>query len=130
MCPYRGPTYIDMNNETESTIPTYTIKVESLSFIINTFRSSISTSFGECRTIIIDPKTHKKHPSFPRRFNRSLRNFDAITAATKTDNAPSGVTNDAGANAYAAKLKNKKKVLCRVDANQMELRSAFHSLIS
>lgn len=42
--------------------------------------------------------------TFPRRFKRSPRNFEARTAATKTLNAPKGVTSEAGANAYAAKF--------------------------
>lgn len=56
-------------------------------------------SFGECITIIIDPIMHKKHPNFPKMFNRSLRNFVESMAATITEMAPKGVTKDAGANA-------------------------------
>lgn len=37
-------------------------------------------------------------------FRFSLRNFEASTAATNTLNAPSGVTNAAGAKAYARRL--------------------------
>lgn len=90
----------------------------SCNFSISTFKSSTSTSFGECKTIIIEPKIHSKHPNLPKRFNFSFKNFDAITDVTSTLKAPNGVTNEAGAKAYAAKLaasptptENKIKIL-------------------
>lgn len=42
--------------------------------------------------------------TFPNKFNLSLRYLDANIADTRTLNAPSGVTRDAGANAYAVKF--------------------------
>lgn len=42
--------------------------------------------------------------TFPNKFSFSLRYLDANTADTSTLRAPSGVTSDAGANAYATKF--------------------------
>lgn len=54
--------------------------------------------------MIVDPNMHRKHPILPKRFNFSLRNLEAITAEMITLRAPKGVTKEAGAKAYAAKL--------------------------
>lgn len=43
-------------------------------------------------------------PSLPNVPSSSLRKYDPSTAPIKTLRAPNGVTNMAGANAYAAKL--------------------------
>lgn len=42
--------------------------------------------------------------TFPIKLSFSLRNLEDSTAATNTLNAPKGVTNAAGANAYASKF--------------------------
>lgn len=42
--------------------------------------------------------------TFPIKLRRSFRNLDDKMAATRTLRAPSGVTSDAGAKAYATKL--------------------------
>lgn len=44
--------------------------------------------------------------TFPNKFIDSFRYFEAKIAVTMTLSAPRGVTSDAGANIYAAKLKN------------------------
>jgi hypothetical protein len=51
-----------------------------------------------------DPIKQIAHPSFPSVPNSSFRKYDPNTAPIKTLNAPNGVTNIAGANAYAAKF--------------------------
>lgn len=76
----------------------------SFNLSIRTFKSSTSTSFGECNTIIMEPNIHSKQPNFPNKLSFSFRNFEAITDVTKTLKAPKGVTREAGANAYAAKF--------------------------
>lgn len=84
-------------------------------------------------TMVVEPRMLSRHPSFPCRFNRSVRKYDDSTALqqttlqvthtllepkqcrrggllpaaahlTSTLRAPSGVTRVAGAKAYAAKL--------------------------
>lgn len=50
------------------------------------------------------PKMHNKQPILANKFIRSFKYLDAKTAETNTLNAPNGVTSDAGAKAYAAKL--------------------------
>lgn len=90
---------------------------------------SISRSWGACRTIVVDPTTHRTQPRTPKTcsFSRkmiwastALRNqfimsaFEHIrernsirmwfTCLIIMLTAPSGVTRIAGANAYAAKL--------------------------
>ncbi|GBP22781.1 Probable RNA-directed DNA polymerase from transposon BS [Eumeta japonica] len=52
----------------------------------------------------MDPITHKKQPILPIKLSFSFKNREANIAATKTLNAPNGVTNAAGAKAYANKL--------------------------
>jgi len=44
--------------------------------------------------------------TFPSRFSFSFKKYDDSTADTNTLSAPSGVTRDAGAKAYAAKFAN------------------------
>lgn len=71
-------------------------------------------------TIEVEPRRQIAHPIFPSKLSRSLRSRDdkmalkrligyflndsTNTYVTNTDNAPNGVTRDAGAKAYAAKL--------------------------
>lgn len=55
-------------------------------------------------TMIVEPTMHRKQPNFPNKFSLSFKNLLDIIAARITESAPSGVTNEAGANAYAAKL--------------------------
>lgn len=50
------------------------------------------------------PIRHMALPSLPSIPSSSLRKYDPNTAPINTLNAPNGVTNIAGANAYAAKL--------------------------
>ena len=45
----------------------------------NCLRSSILSTvpdLGECKTIIVEPIMHKKHPIFPSKFNFSPRYFE------------------------------------------------------
>lgn len=81
--------------DTAKTNSTYPTKVVSVAFSIKTARSDISASFGECKTIIVLPIIQRKHPSFPNKFNLSLRNLDDKIAATMTERAPRGVTREA-----------------------------------
>lgn len=50
------------------------------------------------------PSKQMAQPSFPRVPSSSFKIYEPSTAPINTDNAPSGVTRMAGANAYAAKL--------------------------
>lgn len=55
------------------------------SLIFSTSFSMLSTScsFGEWRTMTVDPRIHSPQPILPSKFNFSFRNFDDNTALRK-----------------------------------------------
>lgn len=57
--------------------------------------------------------------NLPCKFNRSSRNRADNSAVTKTDKAPSGVTNVAGAYAYARKFADSPTAIEIIPAHQI-----------
>lgn len=49
-------------------------------------------SLGPLTAIIVAPRTHRKHPTLPKKLSRSFKKMDDRTAEITTDKAPIGVT--------------------------------------
>lgn len=100
---------------------------------------SITLSWGACRTIVVDPTTHKAQPRTPKicslsrkiiwaraalqdniknqNLSRVVHKYEAyiLSCLIIMLRAPRGVTNIAGANAYAAKLAISPTITVEID---------------
>ncbi len=57
------------------------------------------SALGACKMVTVLPSRHRRHASFPITFSLSPRKYEASTAVTTTESAPSGVTREAGTKA-------------------------------